>query len=43
MATPDGKYLFYSRRFGATWETTTEGEVYWVDMRILDPFRPGNG
>lgn len=43
MATPDGRYLFYSRRFGATWETTTEGEVYWVDMRILDPFRPGNG
>ena len=43
MATPDGKYLFYSRRFGATWETTTEGEVYWVDLRILDPYRPGNG
>jgi Tol biopolymer transport system component len=43
MATPDGKYLFYSRRFGATWETTTEGEVYWVDMRILEPFRPASG
>ncbi len=43
MATPDGKYLFYSRRYGATWATTTEGEVHWVDMRILDPFRPGNG
>ena len=39
MATPDGKYLFFSRRWGATWETTTAGEVYWVDARILDQFR----
>lgn len=43
MATPDGKYLFFSRRWGATWDTTTEGEVYWVDMRILDRFRPPQG
>jgi hypothetical protein len=39
MATPDGKYLFYSRRWGATWELTTDGEVYWVDARILEPLR----
>lgn len=40
MVTPDGKYLFFSRRWGATWEETTAGEVYWVDARILDRFRP---
>ena len=25
MVTPDGKYLFFSRRWGATWEETTPG------------------
>jgi len=39
MVTPDGKYLFFSRWFGTTWETATDGEVYWVDARILDQFR----
>jgi hypothetical protein len=39
MVTPDGKYLFFSRRWGATWEETTAGDVYWVDARILDRFR----
>jgi hypothetical protein len=40
MVTPDGKYLFFSRWFGDTWEKATDGEVYWVDARILDQFRP---
>ena len=40
MVTPDGKYLFFSRRVGATWETTTAGDVYWVDAKVLDGFRP---
>lgn len=40
MVTPDGKYLFFSRWFGDTWATATDGEVYWVDARILDQFRP---
>ncbi len=39
MVTPDGKYLFFSRRWGATWETTTAGDVYWVDAKILWQFR----
>jgi WD40-like Beta Propeller Repeat len=39
MATPDGKFLFFSRRWGATWETTTAGDLYWVDARVLDQFR----
>ena len=40
MVTPDGKYLFFSRRIGATWETTTGGDVYWVDAKIIEQFRP---
>jgi hypothetical protein len=39
MVTPDGKYLFFSRRVGATWETTTAGDVYWVSTRVLEPLR----
>ena len=35
MVTPDGKYLFFSRRWGATWEETTAGDVFWVDARVL--------
>src|SRR5262245_29875037 len=40
MVTPDGKYFFFSRRWGATWETTTAGDIYWVDAKVLDQFRP---
>ena len=40
MVTPDGNYLFFSRWLGETWETATGGDVYWVDVRILDQFRP---
>jgi hypothetical protein len=39
MVTPDGKYLFYSRRWGATWAETTAGDVFWVDAGVLDQFR----
>ena len=39
MVTPDGKYLFFSRRWGATWEETTAGDVYWVDAGVLERFR----
>jgi hypothetical protein len=40
MVTPDGRYLFFSRRWGATWNEATAGDVFWVDARILDRFRP---
>jgi hypothetical protein len=40
MVTPDGRFLFFSRRDGATWEETTAGAVYWVDAAILEMFRP---
>jgi len=32
--TPDGRYLFYTSR------STGEGDVYWVDARILERYRP---
>jgi len=31
---PDGRFLFYTSR------STGEGDVYWVDARILDRYRP---
>jgi hypothetical protein len=38
-----GKYLFFSRRFGAYdtqgWDGTTDGDVFWVDLRALDRYR----
>lgn len=40
MVTPDGKYLFFSRLHGGSWETASGGDVYWVDARILDQVRP---
>jgi len=40
MVTPDGKYLFFSRWFGKEWGDAGDGEVYWVDIRILDELRP---
>lgn len=39
MMSPDGAYLFFSRRYGDTWETTTGGDVFWVDARVLEPLR----
>lgn len=48
MVTPDGKYLFFSRRLGEYdkagfgWEGTADGEVYWMDVRALDKYRPTN-
>ena len=39
MVTPDGRFLFFSRRRGASWSAATAGDVYWVDARILEQFR----
>jgi hypothetical protein len=37
MVTPDGKYLFFSRTYGGgDWKTTTDADVFWVDMAIVD-------
>lgn len=39
MLTPDGKFLFFSRLYGGTWDTATGGDVFWVDAGILEQFR----
>jgi hypothetical protein len=40
MVTPDGKYLFFSRFHGGSWESATDGAVFWADASIVDQFRP---
>ena len=40
MVTPDGRYLFFSRRFGgSSWQTTTDADVYWVDIAVVERLR----
>jgi hypothetical protein len=43
MVTPDGKYIFFSRRRGPAgppWAATTIADVYWMDARVLERYRP---
>ena len=40
MFSKDGRIFSYSRRFGDTWPTTTDAEIYWVDASVLEEFRP---
>ena len=40
MVTPDGEFLFFSRRWGKTWDTTEACSVFWVDARVLHALRP---
>lgn len=38
---PDGKYLFFNRR--PRWDnvgTEPEGDIYWVDARVIEAFKP---
>jgi hypothetical protein len=39
MVSPDGRYLFFSRRRGASWKEATAGDVYWIDVKFLEQFR----
>jgi hypothetical protein len=40
MVTPDGKYLFFSRTYGGgSWATTTDADVFWVDIAVVDRLR----
>jgi Tol biopolymer transport system component len=40
MVTPDGRYLFFSRTYGGgTWPTTTDADVFWVDMAVVERSR----
>ena len=43
MITPDGRFLFFSRRVSdpidSGWEGVTAGDVYWVDTKVIERFR----
>lgn len=40
MVTPDGKYLFFSRRYGeGGWDTATDADVFWVDIDVVKRLR----
>lgn len=43
MVTPDGKYLFLSRRSsdppGGGWSSVATGDVYWVDAAVIERLR----
>ena len=42
MVTPDGRYLFFSRRYGGnTWQTTTNADIFWVDVAAVSRLARG--
>ena len=40
MGTPDGRYLFFSRRTGDSWDEADAGDVFWVDAAVIEKMRP---
>lgn len=44
MVTPDGKFLFFSRRRSdppdGGWPNVVEGDVYWIDAAVIERLRP---
>lgn len=44
MVTPDGRYLFFSRRVSeppdSGWTGVVAGDVYWIDTRAIERLRP---
>ncbi len=39
MVSPDGRWLSFSRRYGESWPTTTDAEIYWMDASIIEDLR----
>ena len=40
MVTPDGKYLFFSRRYGdGGWESAKDADVFWVEIAVVERLR----
>jgi Tol biopolymer transport system component len=39
MVSPDGRWLSFSRRYGETWPTTTDAEIYWMDAAAIEKLR----
>lgn len=44
MVTPDGRYLFFSRRISepkdAGWDGVVAGDVYWISTSVIEELRP---
>ena len=36
MVSPDERWLSFSRRYGASWPTTTDAEIHWMDASIIE-------
>jgi hypothetical protein len=39
MFSPDGRWFSFSRRYGDSWPTATDAEIFWVDAKALEQFR----
>lgn len=39
MVSPDGNWLSFSRRYGDSWPTATDAEIYWMDTAIIEDLR----
>jgi hypothetical protein len=39
IVSPDGRWFSFSRRYGETWPTTTDAEIYWMDASIIEELR----
>ena len=39
MVSPDGRWFSFSRRYGDSWPTTTDAEIYWMSASIIEALR----
>ena len=39
MFSPDGRWFSFSRRYGDSWPTATDAEIFWVNAKALEQFR----
>lgn len=39
MVSPDGRWFSFSRRYGDSWPTTTDAEIYWMNASIIEDLR----
>ena len=39
VVSPDGRYLFFSRRSGDSWDEADAGDVYWVEASVIRRLR----
>lgn len=40
MVSPDGRFLFFTRRYGDSWAETTNASIFWMDAAAIESFRP---